>query len=267
METNKYELAYPNPVPEGVSLEKNLYAEMRDGIKIAVDVYRPADAQGALPVILAYSSFPKERIFESAKPSYYCKHGYICVQAAERGIGLNEGKFSFQGPKAAEDGYDLIEWIAAQPWCDGNVAMMGASGYGVMQWLTAPLNPPHLKALAVLATTDNYRGLCYPGGVLRKAFVEYLITSITIGAQGVPTGAGAGFVCIENASAGQFTVPASILTQLPASGTIGAAGFNFVARGTFSITAGGKGNRLTASGVDILIANNFWLWTFTPEYK
>jgi putative CocE/NonD family hydrolase len=51
-----------------------------------------------------------------------------------------------------------------------------------MQWTTAPLNPPHLKALVVLATTDNYRGLCYPGGVLRRPFVLQLISTITQGA-------------------------------------------------------------------------------------
>jgi putative CocE/NonD family hydrolase len=104
------------------------------------------------------------------------------VQAAERGIGFSQGQFSFHGLKAAQDGYDMIEWIAEQPWCNGSVAMMGASGYGVMQWTTAPQNPPHLKALVVLATTDNYRGLCYPGGVLRKPFVLHLVSTITQGA-------------------------------------------------------------------------------------
>ena len=154
---------------------------MRDGIRIALDVYKPARGKGPWPVILAYSSFPKERIFESAKPGFYCAHGYVCVQASERGVGLNQGQFTFQGPVAARDGYDIIEWIARQPWCNGNIAMMGASGYGVMQWITSELNPPHLKALVVLSTTDNYRGLCYPGGVFRRPFVQYLITNLTLG--------------------------------------------------------------------------------------
>ena len=81
----------------------------------------------------------------------------------------------------ALDGFDIVEWIARQPWCNGNVAMMGASGYGVMQWKTAILNPPHLKALVVLGATDNYRGLCYPGGVLRKPFVLNLVSGLTLG--------------------------------------------------------------------------------------
>ena len=182
MNRDVYDIAYPDPVSRGVILEKNVPVMMRDGVKIALDVYKPAGDNGPCPVILAYSPFQKERFFESAKPAFYCPRGYICVQVAERGSGFNEGKFAFHGKSAAEDGYDIIEWIAAQPWCNGNIAMMGASGYGVMQWITAPLNPPHLKAMVVLGTTDNYRGLCYPGGVLRKPFVLQLVSGLTMAA-------------------------------------------------------------------------------------
>ncbi len=178
MKNERYEVIYPDPVPDDVHLEKNVRVTMRDGIRIAVDIYRPSHGKGPWPAIFACSPFQKERFFESAKPAFYCANGYVCVQAAERGSGFNEGKFSFSGSVNAQDGYELIEWIAGQPWCNSNVAMMGASGYGVMQWITAPLNPPHLKALVVLATTDNYRGLCYPGGVLRKPFVLNLISGV-----------------------------------------------------------------------------------------
>jgi predicted acyl esterase len=182
MARNSYPLVYPNPTPPGVRLFKNVPVEMRDGVILKADIYRPATGKGPWPVILAYSSFPKERFFESAKPGFYCPRGYVCVQVAERGIAQNQGQFTFQGPLAARDGYDLVEWLADQPWCTGKVAMMGASGYGVMQWITAPLNPPHLKALVVLGTTDNYRGLCYPGGVLRKPFVLNLVSGLVQGA-------------------------------------------------------------------------------------
>jgi predicted acyl esterase len=182
MRTNAESVVYPAPVPPGIALERNVPVSMRDGVRLAADVYKPAEMQGPWPAILAYSPFQKERSFESAKPEFYCANGYVCIQASERGSGFNEGKFSFHGRQAAQDGYDLIEWIADQPWCNGSVAMMGASGYGVMQWITAPLNPPHLKALVVLATTDNYRGLCYPGGVLRKPFVLGLVSGLTMAA-------------------------------------------------------------------------------------
>ncbi|WP_321477963.1 hypothetical protein [uncultured Paludibaculum sp.] len=79
---------------------------------------------------------------------------------------------------------------------------------------------------------------------------------------------GAAFVCIQNTSAGQFTVPSSVLAQLPASAVIGAGGFNFVTRGTISVTAAGKGARFASpSGLDILTANNYWSWSYTPQYQ
>ena len=179
MKEADYDIVYPNPTPQGVTLEKNVRAVMRDGVKMAVDVYRPVQGEGPWPTIFAYSPFQKERFFEGPKPAFYCSHGYVLVQATERGSGFSGGKFEFHGSKAAQDGYDLVEWIAGQSWCTGSVAMMGASGYGVMQWLTAPLNPPHLKCLVVLATTDNYRGLCYPGGVFRKPFVLNMVSGLT----------------------------------------------------------------------------------------
>lgn len=78
----------------------------------------------------------------------------------------------------------------------------------------------------------------------------------------------AAFVCIQNTSAGQFTVPSSVLAQLPASGVIGAGGFNFITRGTLSVTAPGKGARFASpSGLDILTANNAWNWSYMPQYQ
>lgn len=182
MKSRTYDVVYPDPAPPGVIVEKNVLIPMRDGVRLALDIYKPAADKEPRPAILAYSPFQKERIFESAKPAFYCQNGYVCVQAAERGSGYSEGKFAFHGSDAAKDGYDIIEWIAGQQWCNGNVAMMGASGYGVMQWKTAPLNPPHLKSLVVLGTTDNFRGLCYPGGVLRRPFVLGLVSGLTMSA-------------------------------------------------------------------------------------
>lgn len=79
---------------------------------------------------------------------------------------------------------------------------------------------------------------------------------------------GAAFVCIQNTSAGQFTVPSSVLSQLPASAVIGAGAFTFVTRGTLSVAAPGKGVRFaTPSGLDILTAGNSWLWSYMPQYQ
>lgn len=79
---------------------------------------------------------------------------------------------------------------------------------------------------------------------------------------------GAMFLCIQNASAGQFTVPSSVLSQLPASAVIGAGGFNLITRGTLILTANGKGKRFASpTGLDILTANNNWIWSYTPQYQ
>lgn len=100
-----------------------------------------------------------------------------------------------------------------------------------------------------------------------STFLTISGTSFTLNMQsGSPEGAG--FVCIQNTSAGQFTVPSNILTQLPASGVIGGGGFSFITRGTFSVTASGKGARFaTPSGLDILTAFNSWIWGYTPQYQ
>jgi hypothetical protein len=94
-------------------------------------------------------------------------------------------------------------------------------------------------------------------------------TVLTISGQSVDqSGGGAGFVCIQSVSAGQFTVPASILNQLPASTSISAGGISIVIRGFFGVTARGTGARFTApSGVDILTGQNSWSWNYTTQYQ
>ncbi|MEP6961882.1 MAG: hypothetical protein ABI995_07385 [Acidobacteriota bacterium] len=86
----------------------------------------------------------------------------------------------------------------------------------------------------------------------------------------VGTGAtsGAAFTCLQNTSAGSFTVPSSILSQLPASSVISSDAFNLITRGSFSVSARGAGSRFaTPSGLDILTAINTWNWTYAPQYK
>ena len=119
MEKNVYDIVYPNPTPKGVSLEKNVYVTMSDNIKMALDIYKPTHGKGPWPTIFAYSAFQKERFFESPKPAFYCPNGYVCVQVAERGSGFNEGKFEFHGSVSAQDGYDMVEWIAGQSISEG----------------------------------------------------------------------------------------------------------------------------------------------------
>jgi uncharacterized protein (TIGR03437 family) len=90
--------------------------------------------------------------------------------------------------------------------------------------------------------------------------------SVPINADG-SQGAAVSFVCMANSLDGRFTVPSSILTQLPATGSINGAGFGLLVRGSFSVTNAGKGSRITASGIDYFSANNAWTSTVTAEYR
>ena len=79
---------------------------------------------------------------------FFVKRGYAQVIPDPRGIGKSEGEFyGIYCKQEQEDCYDIIEWIAQQPWCDGNIGMLGISWFGIIQRLVAALQPPHLKAI------------------------------------------------------------------------------------------------------------------------
>ena len=110
---------------------------------------------------------------EAGDTRFFVARGYVHVIGNPRGIGKSEG-----GGSRAFDSYDLIEWIAAQPWCDGNVGMIGISGFGAEQLMAAKLNPPHLKAIFPFDPRGAYGHLGgfrdeYPGGVIH--LFRYLI--------------------------------------------------------------------------------------------
>ena len=119
---------------------------MRDGVTLSADVYTPANRSGEakqFPVILTRTPYLKlsEGMLGVAK--YFAERGYVFVAMDVRGRGDSDGVFI---PYFHEenDGYDAIEWCAAQPWSDGNVGTIGSSYPGVIQWLAALQQPPHL---------------------------------------------------------------------------------------------------------------------------
>jgi len=123
--------------------------------------------------------------------------------------------------------------------------------------------------LVVTNNPDDFKLINRGAGVTARWTGGDSTTVLTISGQSIDqTGNGAAFVCIQNVSAGQFTVPASILNQLPASTAISAGGISFVVRGGFAVTARGAGARFTApSGVDILTGQNSWIWIYSPQYQ
>lgn len=126
-----------------------IHAPMRDGAMLALRLYRPAEA-GPRPVLLTMTPYGIDRNHDTAMA--LARGGYAVAVADCRGRGDSTGDFnpSFCD---AEDGYDLVEWLALQPFCDGRVAMWGGSYQGENQWATAAARPPHLTAIAPAAAT------------------------------------------------------------------------------------------------------------------
>jgi uncharacterized protein len=171
----------------GMTVRRNVMITTRDGTRVACDVYLP-DQPGLYPALLSYSHYGKDlqRItgkraplspllgnggLEAGDSEYFVRRGYAHVIADARGSGDSEGEYCYQGPKEQEDGHDIIEWMAAQPWCDGNCGMLGMSYFAVMQYMVAAQQPPHLKAIVPYeALTDRYRQSVYHGGLLNEGF-------------------------------------------------------------------------------------------------
>ena len=125
----------------------------RDGVKLSSDVYLPT-APGRYPVILVRSPYNKvsDRVLDKAR--YFTSKGYAYVYQDVRGRGDSDGVF-VPYRNEGRDGYDAIEWAAAQPWSNGKVGTLGGSYLGRAQWLAALQRPPHLITMVALVTPSN----------------------------------------------------------------------------------------------------------------
>jgi uncharacterized protein len=179
--------------------EKNVKITMSDGIKIDADIFRP-DSKGKFPVLFGIAPFDKDiqsdhvwpaptrsrRIrgspdacLEAANTDFFVKRGYVSIIGSVRGAGESEGVYQYLSKRELQDTYEIIEWAAKQPWCNGNVGMMGLGYYGAHQPLVAQMQPPHLKAMAPIGTFwDSYRHFWWPGGVLQKGFLRWLVSLV-----------------------------------------------------------------------------------------
>ncbi len=152
--------------------DKNVLVTMADGTKLATDVFRPA-ADAKYPAILSMTPYNKD-VIELAMPypSQFVPEGYVVVYTDIRGTGNSQGQWTSFGDIEGRDGYELVEWIAAQPWCDGNVGMLGASYMGIIQLFTAGHQPPHLKCIfPIVAMSDAYSDIVFQGGTLDEEFI------------------------------------------------------------------------------------------------
>ncbi len=149
---------------------------MRDGVKLATDVYLPGDGTGKYPVIVARTPYDKSR-GAGALAANAAKRGYAFVIQDLRGRFRSEGHhaiiFGNDGWGEHQDGRDTLEWIAKQPWCDGRIGSWGGSALGIVQNMAAPVAPDALKAQHVaVAFSDYYSQGAYQGGAFRTQLLE-----------------------------------------------------------------------------------------------
>ncbi|MDA3788792.1 MAG: CocE/NonD family hydrolase, partial [Desulfobacula sp.] len=139
---------------------KNIMIPMRDKIKLASDIYLSQQIQAgeSLPVVIEYTPYRKDELDVAARryATYLPENGYLCIRIDVRGTGASEGINTDEYlPQEQEDGYDAIEWIADQAWCDGHVNMMGISYGGFTSLQVATHAPPHLTSIIPIEFTDD----------------------------------------------------------------------------------------------------------------
>ncbi|WP_341998539.1 CocE/NonD family hydrolase [Microbacterium sp. LWH7-1.2] len=196
------------PIGTDVRIRRDVEVPMRDGTLLRANVYLPMTA-GPVPAILCAHPYGKDALprragrryrinpqfrilrqtaavhisdetsWEAPDPAWWVPRGYAVVNLDVRGAGRSDGVGSLMSDAEAEDVYDAIEWIAAQGWCDGGVAMLGVSYLAISQYKAAALRPPHLRAIVPWeGFTDAYRDFFYPGGVREIGFSRLWTTLV-----------------------------------------------------------------------------------------
>ncbi len=186
--------------PADINIDRDVEVATRDGTVLRINVFREA---GARPVILSIHPYGKDNLptkrgkrwsfspqyrvlrqpdpvtfsaltgWEAPDPAWWTGHGFTVVNADSRGCGHSDGTGNLLSRQEAEDTYDLVQWIADQPWCDGRVVMLGVSYLAISQYAVAALQPPALRAICPWeGFTDAYRDLTFPGGVRETGFTR-----------------------------------------------------------------------------------------------
>ena len=155
----------------------NVAVPMRDGVVLRADILLPSTSR-KFPALVYRTPYGKHlalagyKTFEKA-----VARGYAVIVQDVRGRYASDGEFvAYQNE--GRDGYDTIEWVASQPWCDGNVGTFGLSYPGAVQWLAAVENPPHLKAMVPAMTFSTPRNFFYSGGVFDGSWLDWIWMNI-----------------------------------------------------------------------------------------
>jgi predicted acyl esterase len=189
-------------LPCDIQIDHDVAIKVRDGCILYADIYLPPNAPSrSVPAILCWSPFGKKfngidslrlmtpwnlgipdgtlsglEKFEAPDPAEFVPHGYAIVNVDSRGAFDSEGCMAIMGTQEAQDGYDVIEWLAQREWCNGSVGMAGNSHLAIIQWFVAALQPPSLKAIAPWeGCGDLYREQFARGGIYGGDLFDHLI--------------------------------------------------------------------------------------------
>lgn len=163
----------PAPAAAPAATHHTEYARMRDGVLLPSEVYLPAGNQERLPVVLVRSPYNGVGSTGCANGcEALAAQGYAVVNQDVRGTGRAPGTMT-PFLQEQQDGYDAVEWAAAQPWSNGKVGMWGVSYYGVTVLQAATTRPPHLvAAVAVITGSDYHDNWTYVNGVFDQWFAQ-----------------------------------------------------------------------------------------------
>ncbi|MBX3413430.1 MAG: CocE/NonD family hydrolase [Pirellulales bacterium] len=153
--------------PDVVRGATEVMVPMRDGVKLATNVFKPK-GEGPWPVIVTRTPYSKDGQFSALWPRYTAA-GYVFVIQDTRGKFRSEGDYRpFETDRV--DGFDTIEWVSQQDWCNGNVGMSGASAMGITSLAAACEKPPALKAAYVIVAPECFwNEAIFIGGCFKEA--------------------------------------------------------------------------------------------------
>ncbi len=160
----------------------------RDGVQLSANLWRPR-TDAPVPAILEMIPYGKDnwrRASDETRGQWFAARGYVLCRVDVRGTGSSFGiALDEYTADETRDGYDAVEWLADQPWCDGNVGMWGISYGGFTAIQVAALRPPHLRAIIpVMATDDRYLDdVHYRGGcVTVSELSQYAVSQVAMNA-------------------------------------------------------------------------------------
>ncbi|MDA3869455.1 MAG: CocE/NonD family hydrolase [Gammaproteobacteria bacterium] len=176
--------------PNKIRHIEHCWIAMPDGTRLAARIWLPETAEtNPVPAILEYIPYRKRdgaRLRDETMHPYFAGHGYAAVRVDLRGSGDSEGILCDEYlPQELDDGVAIINWLAEQPWCDGSVGMIGISWGGFNGLQIAALQPPQLKAVVSVCSTDDryaddvhYMGGCLLGDNLSWASTMFAFNSL-----------------------------------------------------------------------------------------